>query len=78
MGIVFQISLLIGGVLNMFTIDWFGRRFLFLSGLAVMTVVLAMFAAFSERFTSTGNSGKQATLSLAVVSLLGLDPTLTI
>jgi len=62
MAIVFQICLLAGGILNISTIDWFGRKFLFPTGLGTMTVVLGMFAAFSERFTTTGESGECARL----------------
>ncbi|OAL23772.1 hypothetical protein AYO22_06091 [Fonsecaea multimorphosa] len=57
MAIVFQICLLAGGILNISTIDWFGRKLLFLTGLGVMTVLLAMFAAFSDRFAATGANG---------------------
>ncbi|KAF2802682.1 general substrate transporter [Mytilinidion resinicola] len=51
---VFAICNTCGGVTNLILIDRVGRRKLFLSGLVILSVMLGVFAACSERYTSTG------------------------
>lgn len=55
---VFQICLVIGGIVNLALIDRIGRRILFLSGLLILSICLGMFAGFSAKFGKTGQSSK--------------------
>jgi len=54
---IFQICLIIGGLVNLTLIDYVGRKILFLSGLISLSVCLALFAAFSAKFGETASNG---------------------
>ncbi|KIM93335.1 hypothetical protein OIDMADRAFT_35829 [Oidiodendron maius Zn] len=46
-----------GGVVNLLLIDRAGRKFLFLSGLSILSICLAVFAAFSAKYEQTNDPG---------------------
>lgn len=58
---IFQICLIAGGLVNLALIDRAGRRILFLSGLLILSVCLALFAAFSAKFGQTADNCKCST-----------------
>jgi MFS family permease len=53
---VFGICNNLGGTVNLVLIDRVGRRILFLSGLIILSICLAIFAACSAEYGQTGNS----------------------
>jgi MFS family permease len=47
-----------GGVVNLLLIDRAGRKILFLSGLTILSICLAIFAVFSAKYEQTNDPGE--------------------
>lgn len=73
---VFQICLIIGGIVNLSLIDYAGRRILFLSGLILLSVCLGLFAAFSAKFGETAsNAWGKAGVSMVMIFIFFFGAT---
>ncbi|KIY01859.1 uncharacterized protein Z520_01997 [Fonsecaea multimorphosa CBS 102226] len=53
---IFQILLNLGGAVNLIAIDWLGRRVLFISGLVMLSIILALFTACQAQFERTAET----------------------
>lgn len=51
---IFQVILVVGGLLNLVLVDRLGRKPLFLGGFVILSIILGAFAACTARFATTG------------------------